>query len=170
MSHDRRSVLAAIGLTLPFGLSAVRPASAAPVGLPPALRLRSFEEAVREAFAQPAAASGGAPHARRIEVGHSDLLQAGVQGCHNDRAFAGFPAGHLRIVRVGSEPGPAVGGVRLYVCTVDVVVMGGRDNDESGRPLDFATVPPAPVLIAPEPPSEPLAHRPTGKGVPRGRA
>ena len=41
-----------------------------------------------------------------VEVGHSEQVQAGVQGCHNDRPFAGFPAGHLRIVRTGSEPGP----------------------------------------------------------------
>ena len=50
---------------------------------------------------------------RRVEVGHSEQVRAGVQGCHNDRPFAGFPAGHLRIVRAGSEPGPVRQGVRL---------------------------------------------------------
>ena len=49
MSHDRRSVLAAIGLVLPWSIPA-RAIAAPPTGQPPVLRLRSFEDAVREAF------------------------------------------------------------------------------------------------------------------------
>lgn len=151
MSHDRRTVLSALGLALPFGVGAVAPAlaSAPPLGPPPVLGRRSFEEAVRAAFAAAGPTAGGAP-CRRVEVGYSDLLQAGVQGCHNARPFAGFAAGSLRIVRAGSEPGPVVGGVRLYVSTVDVVATGGR-NDEPSRPLDFAALPPAPTLTAAPP-------------------
>lgn len=151
MSQDRRTVLSAIGLALPFGLSAARAGTpVAPTGPLPVLRYRSFEEAVREAFAapDPAGESFEGFRCRRVEVGHSDLLHAGVQGCHNDRSFAGFPAGHLRIVRAGSEPGPVRGGVRLFVCTVDVVATGGR-NDASTRPLDFSALPPAAVLCDP---------------------
>jgi hypothetical protein len=132
-------MLAALGLTFPFAL----PARSAAVGPPPELRFRSFEEAVRRAFA------GIDPRedrpCRRVEVGHSDVLQTGVQGCHNDRPFAGFPAGRLRIVGVGSEPGPVVGGVRLYVATVDVLLADGTDGPS--RPFDFASLPPAPVLF-----------------------
>jgi len=146
MLRDRRSVLAALGLAVPFGI----PARAAATGPAPGLRFRSFEDAVREAFAS--AGSDGTPY-RRVEVGHSDEVRAGLQGCHNDRPFAGFPAGHLRIVRTGCEPGPAVNGVRLYVATVDVAVVGGP----GGRPLDFASLPPAPVFTAPP---EPSARRP----------
>ena len=141
MLRDRRSVLAALGLAVPFGIDPR--ASAAPVGPAPGLRFRSFEEAVREAFASAGPADDGVPW-RRVEVGHSDAVQAGLQGCHNDRPFAGFPAGHLRIVRTSCEPGPAVNGVRLYTATVDVAVVGGP----GGRPLDFAAVPPAPVFAA----------------------
>lgn len=145
MSHDRRAVLSALGLTLPFGLNAVGPLSAAaPVGPAPVLRLRSFEDAVHEAFATAGAADGSAA-CRRVEVGHCDLLQTGVQGCTNARPFAGFAAGHLRIVRVGSAPGPVVGGVRLYVCAVDVALNRGG---EPGRALDFAALQPAPTLTA----------------------
>jgi hypothetical protein len=150
MTHDRRSVLASIGLALPFGLD--RLVAAAPTDPAPALRLRSFEEAVRAAFG-PDALSDASPvpgeafPCRRIEVGHSAEVLAGVQGCHNDRPFAGFPAGHLRIVRTGSGPGPIVGGVRLYVATVDVVLTGGRTGGEPGRPLNFATLPAAPILV-----------------------
>ena len=125
MFHDRRTVLSALGLALPFGLAA-RAGSAAPTGPPPVLRFRPFEEAVREAFA--VVPPDESFPCRRVEVGHADALQTGVQGCHNDRPFAGFPAGHLRIVRAGSEPGPAVGGVRLYASTVDVVLT------DAGRP------------------------------------
>ena len=141
-THDRRSVLAALGLAVPFGLDT---RAAAATGPAPGLRLRSFEDAVREAFASAGPAPPGAPDGvpcRRVEVGHSDEVRAGLQGCHNDRPFAGFPAGHLRIVRTGAEPGPAVRGVRLYVATVDVAAAGGA----AGRPLDFASLPPAPVF------------------------
>jgi hypothetical protein len=141
MFSDRRSVLSALALFLPFGLAA-RGRSPS-VGPPPVLRFRPFEEAVREAFLVPSGAAW-----RRVEVGHAPALAAGVQGCHNDRPFAGFPAGHLRITQVGSGPGPAVGGVRLYVCTVDVMRTGGPDGPS--RPLDFATLPAAPVLVSAE--------------------
>jgi hypothetical protein len=150
MSHDRRSVLSALGLALPFGLANVRPASAsAPAGPPPVLRLRPFEEGVRAAFARPPAA-GESADTRRVEVGHCDLLQTGVQGCHNALPFAGFAPGHLRIVRAGCEPGPAVGGVRLYASAVEVALTG-CPADGPSRPLDFARLPPAPVLTAVEP-------------------
>ncbi|MBY0231844.1 MAG: hypothetical protein K2W96_21390, partial [Gemmataceae bacterium] len=106
---------------------------------PPALRFRSFEDAVREAFSDRAD-----PSPRRIEVGHSEETQAGLQGCVNDRPFAGFAAGRLRIVRSGTEPGPIRGGVRLCVATVDVVLTKGRQ--EPGQRIDFASLPDAPVL------------------------
>ena len=147
MSHDRRSVLSAIGLALPFGLP-VRAGTSAPVERPPVLRFRLFEEAVREAFGSLGDRPGEPFPCRRVEVGHSPLLQTGVQGCHNDRPFAGFPAGHLRIVRAGSEPGLVVGGVRLCVYAVDVVLTNGRDLSAPSRPLDFALLPPAAVLVA----------------------
>lgn len=142
MSHNRRSVLAAIGLALPLGLDG-RASATAPPGVAPALRLRPFEEAVREAFQ-----AGTGVAYRRVEVGHSEAVLAGLQGCYNDRPFAGFPAGHLRIVRTGSGPGPVVSGVRLYVATVDVALTIGQNYEDSGRALDFSTLPPAPVLTA----------------------
>jgi hypothetical protein len=142
MTHNRRSVLAAIGMALPFGFTGR--ARAAEAGPPPVLRFRPFEQAVREAFAVPGSAGVEAFPCRRIEVGHSDVVAAGLQGCHNDRPFAGYPAGHLRIVRTGAAPGPVFHGVRLYVATVDVVLSGGAVGES--RPLDFATVPPAPAL------------------------
>ena len=154
MTHDRRSVLAAIGLALPFGLKARVGASPAPAGPPPELTFRPFEEAVREAFRTAPLPAAGAVNAflfRRIEVGHSDAVQAGIQGCHNDRPFAGFPAGHLRIVRTASGPGPAFRGVRLYVTAVDVVLAGDSTDGGPSRPLDFATLPPAPTLSGGEP-------------------
>ena len=155
MSHDRRSVMSAMGLALPFGLSAVRPApAAAPTGPLPVLRFCSFEDAVREAFARSDSATFDGFRCRRVEVGHSDLFQTGVQGCHNDRPFAAFPTGHLRIVRTASEPGPTLGGVRLYACTVDVVATGGR-TDGPTRPLDFSSLPPAAVLCLPTHESRP---------------
>ena len=138
MNQERRQVLTAIGLALPIGL--FRAAGTGTAGPPPVLGFRPFEDAVWAAFA------GDPTGTRRVEVGHADVLLAGAQGCHNDRPFAGFPAGHLRIIRVGSEPGPACGGVRLYVCAVDVFVTGGA-GDES-RLLDFSLLPPAPVLAA----------------------
>ena len=141
-TFSRRSVLSAIGAALPFGLGRWATASEAPAGTPPTLRLRPFEDAVRAAFATNRQASPCC----RVEVGHSPEIQAGVQGCHNDRPFAGFPAGHLRIIRTGSEPGPAWQGVRLYVSTVDVAWTGGLTPGVPSRPLDFATFAPAPVL------------------------
>lgn len=147
MSHDRRSVLAAIGLVLPLGIPARATAPAAPTGAPPVLRFRSFEESVREAFAAVRASTVSESFpCRRIEVGYSELLQTGVQGCHNDRPFAGFPTGYLRIVRAGFEPGPVVGGVRLYASTVDVTLTGGCECGTPTRPLNFAVLPPAPLL------------------------
>ena len=151
MNHDRRAILAAIGVAVPFALD-VR---AAPSRLPPApsLRLRSFEDAVREAFGVFSAGGrvvepvGGCP-VRRIEVGHCDQLEAGLQGCYNARPFAGFPVGFLRIVRTGLEPGPAVGGVRLYAATVDVALTYGKPLGGPGRGFDFALLPPAPTLSA----------------------
>ncbi len=137
----RRSILAALGASLPFGLGAGAGASPGPTGPAPTLRLRSFEEALRAAFAD-----GSSSPCRRVEVGHSDLVRAGVQGCHNDRAFAGHPAGALRIVRAGSEPGPDRQGVRLYVSTVDVVLTSGTTPGVASRPLDFASLPPAPTF------------------------
>lgn len=151
MDRGRRSVLAALGLAVPFGLWARRDAAGATpptsMGEGPELRLRPFEQALREAFAGPglAAAAGSFP-CRRVEVGHADLLDQGVQGRHNDRPFAGFPAGHLRIIRTGAEPGPAVGGVRLYVSWVEVALMSGHALDRPSRPLDFAMLPPAATL------------------------
>jgi hypothetical protein len=146
MSHDRRSVLAALGLLLPLGFPGR--SAAAQRHRPPALRLRSFEVAVREAFATVPAATASEPFpCRRIEVGHSELLATGVQGCHNDRPFAGFPPGRLRIVRTGSEPGPVVCGVRLFVSTVDVALAGGPEYGTPTRPLDFSILPPAPRLV-----------------------
>lgn len=149
-THTRRSVLSSIGITIPFGLSGPGGGGvAAPSVEGLALRFRSFEDALREAFAdrvQPRSpmpiGQNLEPACRRIEVGHSDVVRAGVQGCHNDRPFAGFPAGRLRIVRMGFEPGPARKGVRLYVATVDVVLTDARDAVPS-RSLDFASLPPA---------------------------
>ena len=143
MNPSRRSLLAALGWTLPLGLGARAGAAAAPAGAAaPNLRFRPFEDAVRAAFA--ASAPIGTCH--RVEVGPCEAVRAGVQGSHNDRPFAGFPAGHLRIVRTGSEPGPERDGVRLYVATVDVARTGGLAPGDAGRPLDFATLPPAPTL------------------------
>ena len=140
MIQDRRSVLTALGLALPLGLGGRPWASSAA----PGLRLRSFEDAVREAF------RAGGPEeecpCRRVEVGHSEAVQGGLQGCYNDRPFAGFPAGWLRIVRTGFGPGPSVGGVRLYVATVDVALVGDDAQFVLGRPLDFASLPPPPTL------------------------
>ncbi|MGE3818904.1 MAG: hypothetical protein AB7I30_05670 [Isosphaeraceae bacterium] len=69
-----------------------------------------------------------------------------MQGCHNDRLFAGFPAGRLRIVRSGAEPGPVYQGVRLHVSTVDVALTDGLTPRGGSRPLDFRSLPPAPIL------------------------
>jgi hypothetical protein len=156
-------------MEFPFFLD-TRRAAAAPVVLAPVLQLRSFEEAVREAFSEspPTQAMSECP-CRRIEIGHSEETLAGVQGCHNDRSFAGYPAGHLRIVRSSSRPGPIVGGVRLYVATVDVVLTGGRTDEGADRLLDFAMLPPAPLLVGvtmgeSRPPRPTARNRFAGKG------
>ena len=145
MITTRRSLLTILGVAVPCGFSAGGIASRSPVPVAPKLRFRSFEQSLRDSFGE---SSGDLEMTlgRRVEVGHSDLVQAGIQGCHNDRPFAGFPAGHLRIVRIGSEPGPVWQGVRLYVSTVDVILTRGQNLDGSSRPLDFASLPAAPVL------------------------
>lgn len=144
MPHNRRTILAAMGSLFPFGFGKRTRAAALPEQ-PPLVEFRSFEDALRKALLASKKTVNTLPCCR-VEVGHSDLLLSGVQGCHNDRAFAGFPIGHLRIIRIASEPGPNLGGIRLYVCTLDVVVTGGR-NCGLSRPFDFAVVPPAPVLL-----------------------
>ena len=140
--HSRRSVLSAFGIAFPFGLGTRAASSAGPADSEPVLRFRPFEEAVREAFAD----GNDTSPCRRVEVGHSPAVTAGLQGCHNERPFAGFPAGSLRIVRAGTEPGPVCRGVRLYVATVEVAHTGGCPTDLPSRPLDFATLPPAPIV------------------------
>lgn len=148
MRHDRRTVLAALGLALPFGLPGWTQSGASSV-VSAELRFRSVEDSIREAFRSGGGATYGTLPCRRVAVGHSELLPAGLQGCHNARSFADFPAGHLRIVRVAYEPGSIIAGVRLYVCTLDVVSTGGSNCGQS-RPLDFATLPPAPYVHIPE--------------------
>jgi len=138
MNQTRRSLLSIIGVALPIGIGNREGTSPTPAEAAPVLRFRSFEEAVRAAFSW----RGQSSSCRRIEIGHSEQIRAGVQGCHNDRPFAGFPAGHLRIVRTGSEPGPIDRGVRLYVSTVDVAPTGGLKPGVASRPLDFASLPP----------------------------
>ncbi|WP_435016910.1 hypothetical protein TA3x_004492 [Tundrisphaera sp. TA3] len=148
----RRTLLSALGVSLPFGLTAARAgATGSPTRADLTLRFRPFEEAVRSAFADwsPGASDGPDESAlpfRRVEVGDSDRVRAGLQGCHNDRPFAGFPAGNLRVIRSGSAPGPSVNGVRLYVSTVDIAVVPGPIPGRPARPLDFATLPPAPTI------------------------
>ncbi|WP_165251489.1 hypothetical protein [Paludisphaera soli] len=144
MTTSRRSILSALGAALPFGLGLGASAVAAPTaaaGPAPALRFRPFEDALREAFAGP-----GAAPCRRVEVGGSEQVRAGLQGCCNDRPFAGFAAGRLRIVRAGFEPGPIRQGVQLYVATVDVALADGPPSAAPGRPIDFASLPPAPTF------------------------
>ena len=144
MDQSRRSVLAALGLSLPLGfMGRSRSVTANPAGDPaPTLRFQPVEEAVRAAFARESTAD----ESHRIEVGFSESVQAGLQGTHNARPFAGFPAGTLRIVRSGSAPGPVFQGVRLYVATVDIARVDPALSPRASRPLDFATLPPAPVL------------------------
>lgn len=145
MFQDRRAILSAIGLALPFGFPLRASAATFPV---PRLRLRTFEEALREAFqSEVVDPSTHDSHAscRRVEVGYCEGIQAGIQGCINDRPFAGFSARQLRIIRTGSGPGPTVSGVRLYVSTVDVLVVSSTKG-ETGRSLDFGSLPPAPYL------------------------
>jgi len=151
MIPGRRSLLTALGAALPFGLAAgaraAAPAGGREAGPAPTLRFRPFEDAVREAFAGLRPAPDGSPAVRRrIEVGATELLEAGLQGCRNDRPFAGFPAGSLRIVGCGTEPGPSRRGVRLYVAAVDVALTAGPSRGEASRVLDFAAIPPAPTL------------------------
>jgi hypothetical protein len=150
MRISRRSVLAALGIALPIEVAG-RAAAAATPPAAPALRLRSFEEALRQAFANATGPGDGpdvhGPVARRVEVGYCEEIRAGVQGCHNDRPFAGFPAGHLRIIRCGSEPGPSRQGVRLYVSTLDIALVGCAPQGIASRPLDFAGLPPAPSFL-----------------------
>jgi len=158
MNQDRRSIMTAIGIALPFGLGPRLATATATPSVPPVLRFQSFEVALREAFLL--AGNVGRPEVAqyaakdrccRVEVGHSAVTESGIQGCHNDRPFAGFPVGHLRIVRCGFGPGPVVGGVRLYVATVDVAWTAGRDDGRLTRPLDFASLPDAAVADLPEP-------------------
>lgn len=141
MPQTRRSLLAILGSILPVGLTHQGATASAITPDGPQLRFRSFEEAVRNAFEQSPAGS------HQIEVGHSERIQSGVQGCHNDRPFAGFAAGRLRIVRAISEPGPVWQGVRLYVARVEVARNDGFATDSPTRPLDFALLPAAPTLI-----------------------
>jgi len=143
MDHNRRAILSTIGLTVPLALE--RWASAAPPAETSSmvLKLQTFEGGVREAFRLSHRAGPSAK--RRVAVGHGPAVEAGLQGCVNDRAFAGFPQGCLRIIQTSLEPGPTINGVRLYLATVDLM----RSNpDTSGRPLDFASLPPAPILVA----------------------
>ncbi|WP_165226432.1 hypothetical protein [Aquisphaera insulae] len=142
MNQTRRSILSTLGVAVPFGIGHRAGAAPTPAEAAPVLRLRSFEEAVRTAFS----VAGPSSTCHRIEIGHSEEVRAGVQCCHNDRPFAGFPAGHLRIVRTGSEPGPMYRGVRLYVATVDVALTDGLVPGVVSRPLDFASLPPAAIL------------------------
>jgi len=146
MNHDRRAMLATLGLAVPFGFERWAVASPSrPAGSVMGLTLRSFEDGVREAFRL--FPSADAPARRRVAVGHGPAVEAGLQGCVNDRPFAGFLPGCLRIVRTGSEPGPTVSGVRLYLATVDLI---RNDTTIPGRPFDFATLPPAPILVGSE--------------------
>jgi len=142
ITFSRRSILSAIGATLPFGLGSRSGELTTPDGAAPVVGFRQFEEAVRERLGD----RDRALRSCRVEVGDSEQIRAGVQGCHNDRPFAGFPAGHLRIVRTGSEPGPTWRGVRLYLTTVEVALTGGQSFDVPSRPLDFASIPPAPMV------------------------
>lgn len=140
MNQTRRSILSVIGAALPFVTGTWARASRPSPETVPVLRFHSFEEAVRAAFSDRCQSS----ICHRIEIGHSEQVRAGVQGCYNDRPFAGFPAGHLRIVQTRFEPGPIDRGVRLYISTVEVALTGGVTPSVAGRPLDFASLPPAP--------------------------
>ncbi len=143
MSHTRRTILSFFGAALPFGICHNGRATPRAAPAPPALGFRSFEAGVRAAFANDASPAA----TRRVELGCSEQVFSGIQGCHNDRPFAGFETGRLRIVRVGTGPGSMLGGVRLFVTTVDVAVVGHRDLTRSSRPLDFSSLPPAVVFV-----------------------
>ena len=142
MNQTRRSVLSAIGLVLPFGIGTRREGFSDSGRSGP----RAAVPLVRGGRARrPSPATGRVvPLAAASRSATPSRSGPAVQGCHNDRPFAGFPAGHLRIVRAGSEPGPIDRGVRLYVSTVDVALTGGLTPGIASRPLDFASLPPAP--------------------------
>jgi hypothetical protein len=151
MPLNRRSILSAIGVAIPCGLGAGVSSAANASGQALTLRFRPFEEAFNGAAADSGRTTsidldGLTYPCRRVEVGFSEQIRSGVQGCHNDRPFAGFPAGHLRIVRTGSEPGPVLKGVRLYVSTVDIALTAGLTPGVASRPLDFSSLPPAPTF------------------------
>lgn len=145
--QNRRKVITALGLALPLALPSRLGAAQHPV---PCLRFVSVEDGLIAALRATGTRSSwhGFPCVG-VEVGHSDLVATGVQGCFNSQPFAGFPHGHLRIVRTSSEPGPAVGGVRLYLTTLEIAVTGGR-NHAKGQPLDFTRLPAAPRLSVPD--------------------
>jgi hypothetical protein len=153
MDYGRRNVLAALGVAAaPLGLVGRVLASPATDAGFPVLHFRSFEDAVRGAFSHNISSKcREVPFSRRIPVGDCELLRIGIQGCHNDRPFAGFPTGRLRIIWTGSEPGPAVGGVRLYISTVEIALLDGNADNSHSRPLNFAAIPPAPSLFAGQP-------------------
>lgn len=148
---SRRSVVASIGALLPLGAGRRTVAAPPPAPLTSTLHFQPFEEALRAAFATAPSGTGAGSDGpnvwRRVEIGDSDLVRGGLQGRHNDRPFAGFPAGRLRIIRTGSTPGPLRSGVRLYVTTVDVFLVGDDVRPETpSRPLDFGSLPPAPTF------------------------
>ena len=142
MPQTRRSLLTAVGTAVPLAIaSQARSEAAAPTfeDGPLTVRYQKFEDAVRRAFAQPAA-DGTKP--RRVEVGANELFEAGLQGCTNREPFAGFRPGQLRIVRAGSAPGPAVRGFRAYISWVELVA---DENPTAGRrKVDFTANAPAP--------------------------
>jgi hypothetical protein len=149
MNSTRRSIISTLGLMVPIGLAGH--AFGADTSVVPTLELkfRSFEDRVREAFSEQQSDANGPSTLRstelsqRIEVGYSEDVEAGLQGCYNDRSFAGFPAGCLRIVRVGSGPGSVHAGVRLHVTTVEVVLTDSQQKSSTCRPFNFAGIPAA---------------------------
>ncbi len=154
MKLSRRTLLSAFSVALPFGIGSRIPGSEIASEGPPLIRFRSFETAVRAAFAGPPESDSGErvgdgdeTFCRRIEVGDSELVRAGLQGCQNDRPFAGFAEGALRIVRTGFAPGPARRGARLYVSTIDIALTDSLTDRSPGRPLDFTSLPPAPSFV-----------------------
>lgn len=149
---SRRTLLAALGSFLPLGLARTTRAGRSATAAPALLRFRSFEQAVRDAFANDsdrneiAVVEGRAYPCRRIAVGESEIVQAGLQGCTNGRPFAGFPAGGLRVVRTAVGPGPQLGGVRLYVTTLEIAAVDPRHSVDSTRSIEFADLPASPIL------------------------
>lgn len=137
---SRRSILAVLGAALPFGLG-TRAAATATSYANLELKFRSLEDALRSATV-----GRREGNLLTVEVGDSEEVRSGLQGSHNSRPFAGFPAGHLRIIRTGSGPGPAFGGVRLYTTTLEIECTGGRALPSESRPLDFASLPAAPFI------------------------